>query len=178
VHDFAGRLGGLLGVPLRETPCSWAYTEAAIGMPVPEDYRELIDRTGPVIVDEWLCLFGPSGDNRDADLAVLVAERERAWVRFREAGIELRETYFAEGARLLAFAAVESNYFFWHARPGVPSEAWPVVIVDADLEIWYEFDMSATECVYRILLGELQLDPFEDLFGGSEHRVEPFPALT
>lgn len=138
----------------------------------------LIDRTGPVIVDEWLCLFGPSDDNSGADLAVLVAERERAWARFREAGIELRETYFADGARLLAFAAVESNYFYWHVRPGVPEQDWPVVIVDADLEAWYELEMSATECVYRILVGELRLDPFEDLFGGLEHHAEPFPTVT
>jgi hypothetical protein len=175
MRNFAGQLIDLLGVSPREAPNSWTDTEVAIGAPVPGDYRELIDRTGPVIVDEWLCLFGPGGDTRAADLAALVAERERAWLVFRESGIELKERYFTAGARLIAFAAVESNYFFWHAGPGKAADDWPVVIVDADLEGWYQFDMSATECIYRILVGELQLDPFEDLFGGFKHHAEPFP---
>jgi hypothetical protein len=175
MRNFAGQLVDLLGVPSRDAPYSWTDIEAAIGAPVPGDYRELIDRTGPVIIDEWLCLFGPGRDNRNADIVDLVVERERAWLVFRESGIELKERYFAAGARLLAFAAVESNYFFWHARPGKSADGWPVVIVDADLEDWYEFDMSATECIYKVLVGELQLDPFEDLFGGFEHHAQPFP---
>jgi hypothetical protein len=175
MRNFAGRIINLLGVPVREVPYSWDAAEAEIGAQVPGDYKELIDRAGPVIIDEWLCLFGPASDNRNSDIAILVEERERAWVKFRESGIELPEKYFAAGGRLLAFAAVEANYFFWHARRGVSSEDWGVVIVDADLEDWYEFELSATECIYKVLVGEIQLDPFEDLFGGFEHRAEHFP---
>lgn len=129
----------------------------------------------PVRSRQWLCLFGPDSGNRNSGIALLVQERERAWIEFRESGIELPGKYFTAGSRLLAFAAVEANYFVWHARPGAAPEDWGVVIVDADLEEWYELDLSATECIYRVLVGEIELDPFEDLFGGLEHRVETFP---
>lgn len=174
MQSFADRLVDLLDVPVREAPYSWHAVEEAIGQPLPDDYKELIDRIGAVIVDEWLCLFGPDRSNRSSDIAALVDERERAWMTFRESGIELPGRYFANGGRLLAFAAVEANYFYWHAQDGVSTKDWGVVIVDADLEDWYEFDTSATECLYKVLVGEFQLEPFEDLFGGSTHRVQPF----
>lgn len=92
---------------------------------------------------------------------------------FREAGVELREIYFSAGSRLIAFASIEANYFYWWARPGVSPDDWGVVVVDADLEAWYELDVSATERIYKVLVGEILLDPFDDLFGGSEHHAEP-----
>lgn len=174
MQNFAGSVIDLLGVSEREVPYSWDAAEAAIGVRLPGDYKELIDRLGAVIIDEWLCLFGPESANRNSDIALLIEERERAWVKFRQSGIELPRKYFVEGGRLLAFAAVEANYFFWHARSHVASEEWGIVIVDADLEGWYEFNLSATQCIYKVLVGEIQLDPFEDLFGGLEHRVAPF----
>jgi hypothetical protein len=174
MQNFADQLVDLFNVPVREVPYSWDAAENAIGLSLPGDYKDLIDRTGAVIVDEWLCLFGPDRDARNSDIAVLVDERERAWPTFRESGIELPSRYFADGDRLIAFASVEANYFYWRARTGLAPKDWSVVIVDADLEDWYEFDLSATECLYKVLVGEIQLDPFEDLFGGPEHRAEPF----
>jgi hypothetical protein len=174
MQNFADRLVDLLDAPVRQAPYSWHAVEEAIGQPLPDDYKELIDRIGAVVVDEWLCLFGPDRSSRSSDIAALVDERERAWATFRGSGIELPGRYFANGGRLLAFAAVEANYFYWHAQDGVPAKDWGVVIVDADLEDWYEFDISATECLYKVLVGELQLEPFDDLFGGPMHRVEPF----
>lgn len=175
MRSFADQVIELLGVSARQIPYSWEAAESDIGVALPDDYKSLIGRTGPIIVDQWLCLFGPDSGNRNSGIALLVQERERAWIEFRESGIELPGKYFTAGSRLLAFAAVEANYFVWHARPGVATEDWGVVIVDADLEEWYELDLSATECIYRVLVGEIELDPFEDLFGGLEHRVETFP---
>ncbi|WP_139131507.1 hypothetical protein [Micromonospora halophytica] len=164
----------LLDIPAREIPFAWDAAESVIGARLPLDYKELIDRTGAVIVDGWLCLFGPAGESNESNIALVIDERERAWVKFRQSGIELPIRYFVEGSRLLAFAAVEANYFFWRARDGVAPEEWGVVIADADLEGWYDFDLSATECIYQVLVGDIDLDPFEDLFGGTEHRAEPF----
>jgi hypothetical protein len=154
-------------------PYSWDRVEETIGSRVPNDYKGLLGHSGSIVVDEWLLLFGPEPNNGN-DLATIVIEREHAWTTLREAGFELPTRFFVASSRLIAFAAIESNYFFWHARNGVPPEEWATVIVDADLDAWYEFDVSATECIYKILVGEIQLDPFENLFEVSEHRVRPF----
>ncbi|HEX6682145.1 MAG TPA: hypothetical protein VF062_05095 [Candidatus Limnocylindrales bacterium] len=49
------------------------------------DYKSLIDRTWAIIVDDWLCLYGPDNDVSYSNIASLVAEREDAWVQFRAA---------------------------------------------------------------------------------------------
>ncbi|MFF5081579.1 hypothetical protein ACFY36_31410 [Actinoplanes sp. NPDC000266] len=175
MRNFASSLVDLLGVPERAEPYSWDAVEAAAGLRMPGDYKEMIDRTGAVIVDDWLCLFGPEPGNRSSDIAALMREREHAWAKFRESGVEMPRKYFVEGSKLLAFAAIEDNYFFWHAKETVAPEAWSVVFVDADLEGWYDFELSATECMYKVLVGEIRLEPFDDLFGGTDHSASAFP---
>lgn len=49
-----------------------------------------------------------------------------------------------------------------------------MVFVDADLDGWPEFDISATECIYRVLTGDISLYQFDDLFGGTKHRVSAY----
>jgi hypothetical protein len=173
MRDLSAELTALLDVTARGESPSWAQAEEAIGTRLPSDYKRLIDRVGAVVIDDWLCLFGPEPRNPGADIAVLVEERTRAWTQFRQAGIELPEKYFVPDRRLLAFASVEGTYFFWHARDDLAPQDWPVVVVDEDVETWYDLDMSATECLYQVLVGELRLKPFDDLFGGTEHRAVP-----
>ncbi|MEV0807605.1 hypothetical protein [Micromonospora sp. NPDC050200] len=140
---------------------------------MPRDYKDLIDRVGAVLIDESLCLFEPGGREGYTDLGVLIEERESSWSRFAEVGVELPDQYFREGRRLVAFAAVEANYFFWKVLPGVPADQWGVVIVDAELEDWLEYDMTATECIYKLLGGQIELEQFEGLFDGPEHAYRP-----
>ncbi|HEX6682144.1 MAG TPA: hypothetical protein VF062_05090 [Candidatus Limnocylindrales bacterium] len=54
------------------------------------------------------------------------------------------------------------------------ADDWSVVFVDADLDGWPEFDISATECIYRVLTGDISLYQFDDLFGGTKHRVSAY----
>ncbi len=171
MRDLSVEVFGLLAIVERGEAPSWDRAEAAIGARLPDDYKQLIDRTGAVVIDDWLCLYGPDERNASADIAVLIEERERAWGELRQAGVELPLKYFVPGDRLLAFAAVEGTYFFWHARDGVAPEEWPVVVVDEDVESWYDLDISATECIYQVLVGDVRLEPFDDLFGGAEHRA-------
>jgi hypothetical protein len=174
MNNFADRVASLFGESTKRAHHSWDAVEAAIGTRLPADYKELIDRTGPVIIDKWLCLYGPSDADSSSSIVGSVADREDAWAEFREAGIELPERFFASGGRLLAFAAIESNYFYWHARPGVAADDWGVVFVDADLDGWHEFDISATECIYRVLTRDIQLYQFDDLFEGPQHKADAF----
>jgi hypothetical protein len=169
MHDYTDQIVDLLGASQASCSHSWEPVEAAIGTTIPADYKKLVDKTGAILIDGWLCIFEPDSGKRHADLGVLVREREQAWQRFREFNVELPSAYFETGHRLIAFGAVEANYFLWHVRPGVPADDWGVVIVDADLEDWYEFEMSATECIYKILVGQIELEPFEGLFLGPEH---------
>jgi hypothetical protein len=123
MRSCADQILDLLAVSVRERPFSWDAAEAAIGIAVPDDYKSLIDRTGALVVDEWLTLFAPDSEDRIFDIAVLAAERERAWEQFRRAGIELPVRYFATGKHLVPFAAVDANYFFWCATANIsPNE--------------------------------------------------------
>jgi hypothetical protein len=169
MSDFSMQITDLLGLNRAPSPRQWGSIEATLGGAIPADYKSLIDYSGAIVIDECLSLFEPQSDDRHSDLLILIQERERAWSRLRSVGVELPERYFENGYRLLSFAAVEANYFFWREKPGESADEWGVVIVDADVEEWYEIEMSATECIYKILTGELELDPFEDLFSGPHH---------
>jgi len=54
-------------------------------------------------------------------------------------------------------------------------EEWPVVFVDEDVETWFDLDISATECIYQVLVGELRLDPFDDLSAAQSTGLRRSP---
>jgi hypothetical protein len=173
MESFADRLVELLGVTGDLVPCSWESTEREIGSVVPGDYKELVAHTGSAVLDNWLTIFAPNPSS-EVDLASLVKERDWAWEYLREGGVELPEQFFSKERRLIAFAAVDAAYFYWDAKSDVDPEAWGVVIVDGDLQNWYELNSSATECIYKLLLGEVALAPFDSIVRSSEHDVGRF----
>ncbi|WP_433047746.1 SMI1/KNR4 family protein [Dactylosporangium sp. CS-033363] len=173
MENFADRLAALLGVAQDVVPLSWESAEEVIGRPVPSDYIDLISHTGSASLDDWLTVFGPNPSS-DVDLASLIEERESAWDYFREHGIQLPGRFFVEGRRLIAFAVVESTYFYWDSRDDLDPDAWGVVIVDGELDNWFEIAMPATECLYKVLVGEIELPPFEGLPLDADHSAGRF----
>ncbi|GHJ47416.1 hypothetical protein Cs7R123_47580 [Catellatospora sp. TT07R-123] len=174
MNDYSDRLVELLGVADDVVDCGWEPTEAEIGRPVPADYKRLISHTGSAALDDHLTVFAPHTSD-EVDLAALVRERDAAWEHLRAGGAtDLPERFFTEGRRLIAFAGVNAAYLYWNARDGVRPEDWGVVIVDADLDNWYELEMSATECLYRVLTGEIEFAPFMGLFGRRGHSAGRF----
>jgi hypothetical protein len=175
VESYADRLVTLLGVAGQRVDCSWDSVEERIGGSIPGDYKEFVGHTGSAVLDDQLTVFAPN-ESDEVDIASFVETRTWAWEYLRAGGVEMPERFFVEGRRLIAFAAVEANYFYWDARDGVAPEDWGVVLVDGDLQHWFEFDMTATECLYMILVGEITPDPFAGMFGGAEHSVGRFGA--
>jgi hypothetical protein len=47
-----------------------------------------------------------------------------------------------------------------------------VLVVDADIDGWHEFEMSATDCIHRLLQGRLGLEIFDDLFISQPFSIE------
>jgi hypothetical protein len=175
VSLYVDLLDELLDGERRRPPLDWQATEVAVGAAIPADYRELIERIGAGVVDDWLRIYGPQPDNLYVDLAQIVRDRDEAWATFREY-VDLPERYFADGHRLLAFASVEENWFLWHLVPDVPPEQWGVVFVDADMEGWHDFDMNASACLYEVLTGAISLEYLENYFPGPRHQFTPMPA--
>lgn len=174
--EYVDRIVDLMGLSGRSVDCSWDAVEEMIGRSIPADYKELIRHTGSAVIDERLCIFGPN-PSESVDIAHMVESLDQGWDYIRENDIELPEEFFVDGRRLVTFAAVNENYFFWDARDGVASDDWGVVIVDADLEGWHEFDMSATECLFKVIVRELDVPPFGRHFGRTEHEIGFFGAL-
>ncbi|WP_436536091.1 hypothetical protein [Actinoplanes sp. HUAS TT8] len=169
--NFSQQVLGIIGTRSSFGARGWETAESAVGISFPSDYKQLIDSIGPVLVDDWLCLYGPGEAGSPGSIVDVIWERDGAWDTLRQAGIDLDDSYFLPGIRLIAFAAVEATYFYWEAILDADPDSWGVVIVDDDVENWYRFDISATECIYGVLEGSILLDPFDDLFGRGEHRA-------
>jgi hypothetical protein len=157
----------------RPVPSEWRWerAESEIGARVPKDYKALVAGLGgSCVLDDCLCLFEPDSRLTHSDFANVVAERDSVWQYLKDRGRRvLPEKYFNDGVRLIPFALFEANSFYWIAVSGRSEDEWGVLFVDADMEDWLEFDMSATEFIYSLLVGRIRLPVFDEYFCDSPH---------
>jgi hypothetical protein len=172
MENYANRLATLLGIAGDPASVSWDAVEEQIGSALPSDYKEMASRTGTAVLDDRLTIFAPH-ESEELDIGAMIKERDWAWDFLRE-DVYLPDRFFADGRRLIVFAAIDACYFFWDARDGVAPEEWGVVIVDGDLQNWFELPLSATECLYNVLVGDIELPPSDGFLGAAEHSIGRF----
>ncbi|QKW20425.1 SMI1/KNR4 family protein [Kitasatospora sp. NA04385] len=113
----------------RPVPVDWAVVESWLGLELPTDYRELLDRHGPVLFGDHLWVHGPYVQDDRFDYGKWLHQQHRS------ARIELRELHGAqrppvhpEPGGLLAFGATrESDTLFWDTADPDP-DRWTVVV--------------------------------------------------
>jgi hypothetical protein len=154
----------------------WEHAESAIGARIPSDYKALVSGLGGAgEFDECLCIFEPDSRLTATDFANLVAERDSIWQNIIDRGRRaLPEKYFNENVRLIPFALSEANVFYWIAMSGRLEDEWTVLFVNADMDDWLEFDMSATEVIYDLLGQRIRHYVFDEYFSEFPHTYERF----
>ena len=171
MRDFSAVIIELLTPKPEYAERRWERAESEVGAGVPEDYKALVAGLGGAsILDDCLCLFEPDSRETHSDFANLVAERDSVWQYLKDRGRRtLPEKYFNEDVRLIPFALVEANVFYWIAISGRPESEWRVLFVDVDMEDWLEFDLSAAEFIHGLLVGRITHPNFDEYFTDSFH---------
>lgn len=120
----------------------WAATEAALGTPLPGDYKDIVDAFGPGSFDEYLDLLVPGAVGTD-----LVS-----WGRDMARYADLYRPYPvhpAPGGVLIWGTSEQELSFHWLTGPGDPDD-WPVLVQYVGGE-WQRFDCGTGEFVLRLL---------------------------
>ncbi|MFJ7159461.1 SMI1/KNR4 family protein [Streptomyces sp. NPDC101118] len=139
----------------------WDAAEAALGAPLPADFKELCEAFGRGEFNGFLYLYSSKGGDH-LEVVDSMRRLHRAVARFPEA-IEVYEPYplFEPGQGGLirwAGAAAEGYEYFWLADAGAP-EQWPVVARTDTTEEWHRYDMGTAEFVHRMLT-DAEFKPF------------------
>ncbi|MFJ8475605.1 SMI1/KNR4 family protein [Kitasatospora sp. NPDC094011] len=158
-----GRLGELMGDPGRErVEVRWEGAVERLGVQLPSDFREFVERYGRVQYSGDLLVVAPP-------LRAGVPDEERfdGLHQFnRDVGEMLEEWYGWDGVDgrpyepfpakgcLLAWANnTSSDYFCWDTSVGDP-DRWPVVVWRFGISEWVRFDGGMAEFLAAVLTGE------------------------
>lgn len=155
----------------------WETVEANLGMPLPQDYKELADRYGPGVFNGFVHVYHPHGATEHADLTGPVPGRIRARLsRDREQGTHPvpydPETLFA--------CAVTDNgeYLFWITDPAGDPDRWRIAVNQARGPDWFTYDGTLTAFLTAVLGGRIEVPLFPVSSARpppGSHPPAPFP---
>nr|WP_322986182.1 DUF4862 family protein [Streptomyces sp. S584] len=150
----------------------WETVEATLGMPLPQDYKELADRYGPGVFNGFVHVYHPHGATEHADLTGPVPGRIRARLsRDREQGTHPvpydPETLFA--------CAVTDNgeYLFWITDPAGDPDRWRIAVNQARGPDWFTYDGTLTAFLTAALGGRIEVPLFPVSLGEAPAGFAP-----
>ncbi|MFI6154413.1 SMI1/KNR4 family protein [Kitasatospora sp. NPDC051170] len=171
------RLAGIMGDAGRErVEVCWGDSVERLGVRMPSDYREFVERYGHVqfgddlvvaapvlvpVVPGGNCFDGIYYFNKD------LGEMLEGWYEWSPEIGRPYETFPARGCLLGWGNNTISDYFCWDTSAGDP-DLWTVVVWRFDISEMIRFDGGMTEFLAAVLTGEFpDADEFFDRSTGS-----------
>lgn len=141
----------------------WTAAATRLEMPVPHDYRTLLDAGGAGVWFDYIRLFAPHErylDKNLLDSAGVFEDLQLFW----EEGYSAPPADLADGDRLVAWAstALGGQKLYWRTGADTPVDEYPVYVDSADGDAWERFDMTATDLLSGVLHGDVRSDLFAD----------------
>ncbi|MFJ4880900.1 hypothetical protein ACIP93_37620 [Streptomyces sp. NPDC088745] len=136
------RLCSITGWKPRELPCiDWQAAESALGTPLPQEYKEVVDAFGPGSFDGYVGLLIPN--NKSLDLI--------NWSKKTPADRFAPHTTFPAPQGLLQWGSSEHEIeLVWQTGAADPSD-WPVLVRDDFTSEWRQFNCGVGEFLARLL---------------------------
>ncbi|GGR24975.1 hypothetical protein GCM10010282_16570 [Streptomyces roseolus] len=156
----------------------WAGTERALGLPLPEDYKRLVETYGSGVFDGTVWLLTPDAGRPDHDLVAQTAERDEILESLREWEADERPAELAEpGARVVPWAFEEGSgaFLYWLVRPGSRPDTWPVLYNEGRGPLWERHGPGCAAFLHAVLTGTADTAYFGHLYEvlkPSAHRFE------
>ncbi|MEV4539555.1 SMI1/KNR4 family protein [Asanoa sp. NPDC049518] len=192
--DAAKRLPQILGLAARASAtrngCDWSPVETELGVVLPNDYKTFVDAHGAGSVDDHVIVCVPDATQDWANLV-----RHNTWayecVRLDFAGPDSgsghwalgdasrwtpdREdvpSWFAPGDNLISWGCTgNGDFLFWHVRPGVAPDDWPVVLKEEG-PLWERYGVGFAATLVGLLTGDIQSEYLSRWLGGP-HSYAP-----
>ncbi|WAU78462.1 SMI1/KNR4 family protein (plasmid) [Streptomyces sp. Qhu-G9] len=151
----------------------WESAEAELGSPLPDDYKELVERFGGGVLDDTFWLLEPGCEDPDYDLVAMTAEREEVLAELWKTEPK-PEPLASQDARLIpwAYAEESGHYLYWLGLPQQEPSDWTIMINEGRGSDWEHQALPCAEFLARILTGELSSPMFPEL-PTSPHTFRP-----
>jgi hypothetical protein len=149
----------------------WEDLERGLGVRLPADYKQVVDRYGPVQLNSHLFLCHPSTSRWN-----LAAWMRETTEQFAASDLGDAECpgfpdgpVFGSPAGLIPLVDSDRGEYVFGVA-GEPQEEWRILACDGDEQDFYEYRMGFSEWLYRYLVGE-------DMFGPGSSVFYPGPIV-
>ncbi|MFJ8542384.1 histone-like nucleoid-structuring protein Lsr2 [Streptomyces sp. NPDC093586] len=137
----------------------WGTVEAALGMPLPRDYKQLADRYGPGSFNDYLGIFHPHGVTEYVSLTGPMPGRIRT--RLRKDYDQGTHPVPHDPDTLFACGATDNGeYLFWITDPATDPDRWRIAVNEARGPRWYTYDGTLTAFLTGVLTGQKRVPQF------------------
>ncbi|KAF4407668.1 SMI1/KNR4 family protein [Streptomyces lycii] len=173
MHPAVEQLIRLLPPVAAPSPRDWEPVEQALGTPLPEDYKQLVDHFGGGVFDETFWLLEPGCSDPDYDLLAVTEEREEVLADLWKGAETKPRLLEPEGTRLIPWAYVEGSgaHLYWLIAPGRPPEDWTVMINEGRGPEWEHHPLPCARFLLDSMTGALASPMFQE-FPPEEHQFD------
>jgi hypothetical protein len=149
----------------------WARVESALGTPLPDDYKQLVEAYGGGVFDETIWLLEPDCADDDYDLVAQTQERDEVLAELWGAGEPKPPELEADGARVIPWANIDGSghYLYWLVLPGRKPAEWTVVLNEGRGPEWERYSLPCAEFLVGVLTGAIDSFYFPD-FPADVHQ--------
>lgn len=156
----------------------WAAVEGNLGLPLPQDYKDLVDVYGGGEFYGHIGLLVPPPTCIDGDLV----QRNRSHMRTLKDLWSVTKNRPAELAvddlQLIVWAdTIDSDSLNWLVRPGVPPERWPVLVLHCDLGDCELYPMTCTEFLVGLFSREFESEILTYQLSDEGEDFMPYPIV-
>lgn len=146
----------------------WDRLEETLGTGLPKDYKEFIGTYGAGGIDHFIWLFTPFVQDENVNFL------KRSKV-IRDAYLTLREQFpkyykhkiYPEPGGLLPLGVTDNGDELYWLTEGEPAH-WPIVVYETRSSVNYEYPMTVTEFLYKVIAKEMVCEAFPDDFQGEK----------
>jgi hypothetical protein len=156
--------------PFRPAPdVNWEEVEAAVGGPLPSDYKWLVEHYGLGRFDRFVFIFQPGTAVPGAELQYEQAQSSWGLNYLREAGEDLP---YAPEELAIAGATDNGDCIYW-LRSSEDPDQWPIVVNEARGPKWDRYEGGIVEFIVAVLTRAISVSMFPEMFFAGVPEFTP-----
>lgn len=143
---------------------SWHYIESSLGLTLPNDFKEFIQRFGTGALLDFLWVFNPFSSNEYLNFMQQINTQLDA-LRFLVRDTSLEEcpySLYPEPGGLLPWGMTENGDILFWCTEGNPKD-WTVVVMASRSPTYEEYNESLTGFLAKLILQEIKSRIFPSL---------------
>jgi len=156
------------------TEFDWIGVEQKLKLPLPIDYKRLVETYGPGSFDDFIWILLPMTSNQNLDLVRQKSARLDALRAVRTGGEVVPFQVDPDHETLIPWAITDNgDVCYWVVDRNNFPEQWTVAVNEARGQRWHEYSGSATAWLLAILSKSLHVDFFPDDFPSNQPIFRP-----